>query len=234
MRSATTALTLGFDTATSDTVAAVGTEQPLVERRVAAEPGGRPRHASALLATIVEVVTEAGGWERIARIAVGVGPGSFTGVRIGVATARALAQARGLDLVGVPSTAALAAAIPAPGDRTRLAVIDARRGEVFAAVLAPGAAIASGPLLADPGSLHEAIGSPAGVVAAGDGAVRFRSELESVGVEVLGDDDPAHRISARFVCALGRAIEPGAPTDVKPMYLRRPDAERWRERDSRD
>ena len=79
-----------------------------------------------LLTLVAEVVPD---WDAVTRIAVGVGPGGFTGLRIGIATARALSQARDLPLVGVSSLAALAA----PVDGPVVAVIDARRGEVFAA-----------------------------------------------------------------------------------------------------
>ncbi len=97
----------------------------------------------------------AGGWERVEAIAVGIGPGSFTGIRIGVATARALAQARGLPVAGVPTTAALAAGIGAgAGERPRLGCVDARRGELFAALLRPGAAIAEAPLVLAPDRLE--------------------------------------------------------------------------------
>jgi tRNA threonylcarbamoyladenosine biosynthesis protein TsaB len=231
----TTALTLAIDTATPDTVAGLGRrDEPVYERRVGPGPDGRPRHGPALLAAAHEAVLEAGGWERVDRIAVGVGPGSFTGIRIGVATARALSQALALPLAGVETTAALAAGIPAAADRAQLAVIDARRGEVFVAILRPGEAAAEAPVVIRPESSASAIPDLADAVAAGDGAVRFRGELEAVGVEVLADEHPAHRLSARHVCAASEAVEAGAPEDVKPLYLRRPDAERWRERDGRD
>ncbi len=231
-------LTLAFDTATADTTVAVcdGAE-PVVERAVGPEPGGRPRHGSALLALVEELVGEAGGWERIGLIAVGTGPGSFTGIRIGVATARALGQARELPIAGVPSTASLAAGIPDRADRPRLAVIDARRGEAFAAVLAPGEILAGEPQVLDPsalGELAQGLGSAVSPLAAGDGAIRFRSDLEAAGVEVLADEDPAHRLSARLVAALAPAYGPGDAVGVEPLYLRRPDAERWRERSRGD
>jgi hypothetical protein len=69
-------------------------------------------------------------------------------------------------------------------------------------------------------------------LAAGDGSLRFRERLESAGVEVLPDADPAHRIAARHICELAAGLDPGPVSDVKPSYLRRPDAEVWR--DQRD
>ena len=73
------------------------TDDGEVVREASVGPGadGRPRHSQVLLPEIERCVEAAGGWERIDRIAVGIGPGSFTGLRIGIATARALAQARG-------------------------------------------------------------------------------------------------------------------------------------------
>ena len=100
---------LGIDTATPSTVVGfLGDDGVLVERRD--DPEGRPNHASRVLELVHEVVPD---WSTVTRIAVGVGPGGFTGLRIGIATARALAQSRGLELVPVSSLAALAANSPA-------------------------------------------------------------------------------------------------------------------------
>jgi tRNA threonylcarbamoyladenosine biosynthesis protein TsaB len=221
---------LGIDTATADTAVAVtdlaGT---LAEGRVGPGAGGRPRHGPALMGLVEEAVGAAGGWERVGRIAVGIGPGSFTGLRIGVATARALAQGRGLELVGVPSTAALARAIDeAEPGRTPLAVIDARRGEVFAAI---GTGPDSEPVVCAPDALGAVLKGVSGALAAGDGSVRFREQIEAQGALVAADDDPVHRISARYVSLLGAELDGARGRDVRPLYLRRPDAERWRERD---
>jgi tRNA threonylcarbamoyladenosine biosynthesis protein TsaB len=220
---------VGFDTATPDTVVAAGSGS---EVRIGPGEDGRPAHGRALLGAIEEAVTGAGGWEAIELIAVGIGPGSFTGLRIGISTARALGQARGLPIAGVPSTAALLAGIPpAPGGAGRLALIDARRSEVFAA-LDTGAG-AGEPVVCPPAELAVALGlqSLAGISAAGDGALRFRAEIEAAGAAVLPESEPAHHLSARWICELGAEIEPTEPAAVRPLYLRRPDAERWRERD---
>lgn len=224
---------LGFDTATADVaVAVVRGDDVIAERREAPPAGGRPAHATALLPLIEAAVDEAGGWAAIERIAVGVGPGSFTGLRIGIATARTLAQGHGRPLVAVGSLAALAAGIEAGADRGRLAVIDARRGEVFAGLYDEGGEERWPPAALSPGALAERLrGLPAPPRAAGDGALRFRRELEAGGAEVPPGDDPSHRIAARHVCALAAARPPGGPDQARPLYLRRPDAERWLERD---
>ena len=217
---------LGFDTATPDTAVAVTGGPEVVESLDPPGADGRPAHGPVLLAAVERAVERAGGWGGIELIAVGIGPGSFTGLRIGVATARALAQARGLPLAGVPTTSALLAGIDAPG-RPRLAVVDARRGEVFTA-LDPGDGPGD-PVVAPPAELTARL-SPdtvSGALAAGDGSVRFRSEIEAQGVEVLPASHPGHRLSARHVCSLAAGLEPGAPELVVPMYLRRPDAKRW-------
>lgn len=228
---------LAFDTATADTAVAVTIGGELAaERRDGPEPGGRPRHAAALMGAVEACVTEAGGWERIERIAVGIGPGTFTGLRVGIATARALAQARRLPIVPVGSLAALGRGIGerAPG-RARLALLDARRDQAFASMFDASGEQLLEPVVIDPDVLAErAIGLAGSPVAAGDGSLRFRHALESAGVEVLPDADPAHRMAARHICALAATIEPGLATDVKPAYLRRPDAELWREQRDRN
>lgn len=228
-------LLLGLDASTplaAVAVCAPGDGGSLAERTVRPGPEGRPRHGTGLLGAVEDAVAEAGGWERIGSIVTGVGPGSFTGMRIAVSTARALAQARALPLVGVTSTAALAAGV-ADDAPPRLGVIDARRGEIFAELMGPGGD-RSGPVVCAPGELTAALPGARGARAAGDGAVRFRGELEAQGVEVLADRDPAHELSGRALCGLAEVGSAGPPESVGPLYLRRPDAERWIAKSSGD
>jgi tRNA threonylcarbamoyladenosine biosynthesis protein TsaB len=127
---------LAFDTATpATTVALSGVGDVVFTARHDPRPGERPGHATHLLPLIARVLDRAGlGWDGVERIAVGVGPGTFTGLRIGIATARALARARHLPLVAVSTLQSLALAsprsdaVPAGLDAV-LAVLDARRGE---------------------------------------------------------------------------------------------------------
>jgi tRNA threonylcarbamoyladenosine biosynthesis protein TsaB len=231
-------IVVGLDTATTATVAGVlDASGSVTEVRDDPEPGVRPGHANRLLGAAEAALEQAGlGWEEVDRIAVGVGPGSFTGLRIGIATARALAQARGLPLVGVSSLEALA--LGAPEAELVLAVLDARRGEAFAAVwqtlnqgsdpvrrvegwgrrVLPAAALS-------PEALVERVGALAVTpLAVGDGAVRFRGPLEAAGALVPPDEDGAHRLRAEPVCRLGAAATPTDRDALLPDYLREPDA----------
>ncbi len=215
---------VGFDTATPATAAAVvRADGRAFEARDDPAPGARPAHAARLLALVEQVLAEAGiGWDGVARLAVGVGPGGFTGLRIGVATARALAQGHGLPVVGVGSLHALAEGAPAEHPAVA-AVLDARRGEVFAAVWRAGE-LELAPAALAPAALAERLEGAPPVLAVGDGAVRFRDELERAGATIPDDGSPAHRISAVHICRLGAGGEPAGRDALLPDYRREPDA----------
>ena len=216
---------VALDTATPSTVTGVLlADGRVLEARDDPPAGSRGDHAARLLLLAERALAEAGiGWDDVDRIAVGVGPGGFTGLRIGIATARAIAQARKLPLAPVSSLAALAAgAEPAAGPVA--AVLDARRGEVFAGVWAAGREL-MGPLALAPAALAARLaGMEVPVQAVGDGAVRFRQELEGAGVAVPADGAAVHQIAAAPLCRLGAVAEPAERDRLLPDYRREPDA----------
>ncbi len=193
----------------------------------------RPAHATELLPAIVELLERAGvGWGEIEQLAVGVGPGAFTGLRIGVATARAIATARGLRLRPVSSLSALsvgAAASAGPasaafdavnGENAAefvLPVIDARRGEYFYRLPDSDDSV-SGP--------DELIDRVAGlnVVAVGDGAIKLRDRLAAAGLQVPAGNDARHVVSAATIIELSSDADDHEPVAVVPNYIRPPDA----------
>jgi tRNA threonylcarbamoyladenosine biosynthesis protein TsaB len=228
------AAVVGFDTATADTaVCATRGGEVLHEELLGLAADGSPRHSTALLAEVERAADAAGGWSEVGAIAVGLGPGSFVGIRIGLATARGLAASTGLPVAGACTLDALGRAMTAagPAPEGSLALLDARRGEVFAALYSADGERLWEPFVAPPEALAERLAElPAPPRAAGSGAVRFRDELAGRGVEVPDDDDPVHRVAARHVCALAAAAGSGGG-GLDPIYLRAPDAQRWRERD---
>ncbi|HEV7586032.1 MAG TPA: tRNA (adenosine(37)-N6)-threonylcarbamoyltransferase complex dimerization subunit type 1 TsaB [Solirubrobacteraceae bacterium] len=240
-------IVLGFDTATRSTAVALSLDGgEALRARDDPGPEEHPGHATRLLAMAGELLQRAGvGWRDVERIAVGLGPGTFTGLRVGVATARGLAQSLSCELVGVSSSLALATAAAgtasdAPGAQTEgrvLAVIDARRGEVFASAyrhygsqplveLVPPSAVAPAQL-AGVIALAEERGSGAGTwLTVGDGAVRHRRELEGLALTIPADSAGVHLLDAATICRLGLTELPLGPLEqLLPDYRRRPDAE---------
>jgi tRNA threonylcarbamoyladenosine biosynthesis protein TsaB len=238
---------LGFDTATPSTAVALRlADGTTVERRDDPPAGAHPGHATRLLAMTGELLAGAEvSWSAVDRIAVGVGPGTFTGLRVGVATARGLGQSLGTELIGVSSLRALAAgalggngAQDPPGAPARgvLAVLDARRGQAFVAAYDRASLPDGGPReLHPPRALSTAELATAfddagdgdrRWLAVGDGAVRFRDQLELLGAVVPADGSPLHLIRAAVTCELGAAGTPASRTEeIEPEYGRRPDAE---------
>jgi tRNA threonylcarbamoyladenosine biosynthesis protein TsaB len=213
---------LGFDTSTAASSACLlradGEAFEVVppDEALTAPPG----HARELMPAIAHVMERAGvGYPDLDAIAVGVGPGTFTGLRIGVTTARALAHANGLSVHAVSSLAALAASIDA---ELRLPLIDAKRGELFAA-LYEGDEERWPPFAATPEALIERIRKEAiTVVAAGDGSLRFRDQLEAGGIAV--GPAGAHAVRALHICRLAARVPASSPDAILPNYLREPDA----------
>jgi tRNA threonylcarbamoyladenosine biosynthesis protein TsaB len=193
-------LILAFDTATSvATSALVRGDDVLGER--ATTPVRVLEDVDALL--------RAAGVEprELDALAVGIGPGSFTGVRMGLAEARALALSLDLPVAGVSTLAALAAGAP-----DALPLIDAKRRELFLE--------RDGEIVALPAVAFEAPGR----VCVGDGAVRYRQHLERTGAVVPPDDAEVHLPRARFHAALAEDFGPA--DELRPIYVRAPDADR--------
>ncbi len=193
-------LTLAFDTATSLAASALVRDgEPL---------GERTSGALTVLSDAHELIAGNGLEPReLDSVVVGTGPGSFTGVRMGIAAARTLALALDIPLAGVSTLAALAA-----GADGALPVVDAGRREIFTVVDGEPAVLAPARLRLDPGTL-----------CVGDGAIRYRNVLEELGADVPDRDSELHVPRARFHVALAR--EYGDPDAVEPLYLRLPDAE---------
>jgi tRNA threonylcarbamoyladenosine biosynthesis protein TsaB len=194
-------LTLAFDTATAVATSALVDGDELLGERVS--------RAQTLLEDVDALLRQGGAHpSELDRLAVGVGPGSFTGVRIGLAVARGLALSLDLQGSGVSTLAALAAGAPGA-----VPVVDAKRREVFTLV-------GGEPRVLSPQELP----LEESTVCVGDGARRYRTLLEERGAVVPPDEDERHLPRARFHAAL--AGDPGSVDELEPLYLRVPDADR--------
>lgn len=192
-------LVLAFDTATDVATSALLDDDEVL--------GERASVAKTLLEDVDALLRRASARPRdVEALVVGTGPGSFTSTRIGLATARGLALALGIEGAGISTLDALA-----EGAEGALPVIDARRGEVFV----PGA-----------GAVSPENVDARGRLCVGDGARRYRQVLESRGGEVPADDDPRHVPRAVFHARLATAF--GPVEAIQPVYARAPDAEAWR------
>jgi tRNA threonylcarbamoyladenosine biosynthesis protein TsaB len=195
-------LILAFDTATDVATSALVSSGEVL--------GERLSRAVTLLEDVDALLRQAGAHTAdVEALAVGIGPGSFTGVRVGLATARGLALALGVPVAGVSTLDALAAGAPGA-----VPVVDARRGEVFV--------LQGEPRVLGPAELEL---SP-GTTCVGSGAVRYRLLLEAAGAVVPPDADERHLPRARFHAMLARDFGPAEA--VEPLYLRIPDADRTR------
>lgn len=218
--------TFALDTSTaSPSLALLRDDRPVAELWLAPEPGSGRRVLEAAHGLFTAAGVSAGD---IDAIVVGVGPGGFTGLRIGLATALGLGQALGIPVAGASSLEALALGI-ADGlaDGALVApVLDARRRELFTAVHrvdGDGLAEVVAPRALAPAALSDlldALGEPVWI--GGDGVVAGGEALEGPGRTILPAGSPAHRVSA---AALARRVSAGAGLPARPVYARLPDAE---------
>jgi tRNA threonylcarbamoyladenosine biosynthesis protein TsaB len=192
-------LILAIDTATEVATSALVEDGEVL--------GERSSRASTVLEDVDALLRQGGRHAGdVDAVAVGTGPGSFTGVRIGLATVRGLALALGVPAAGVSTLDALAAGAPGA-----LPVVDAKRREVFVLVGGEPRCVAPAEVPVEPGT-----------TCVGDGARRYRELLEAAGAFVPRDDSELHLPRARFHAALAREFGPAEL--VEPIYLRLPDA----------
>jgi tRNA threonylcarbamoyl adenosine modification protein YeaZ len=219
-------LLLAFDTATPAVTVALHDGA----RVLAAETAAGARRHGELLAPMIERVLSAGGVRRadLDAVAVGTGPGPYTGLRAGVVTARVLASALGVPAVGVCTLDVIArAAAPAAAGREFIVAADARRKEVYWARYRPTAQRIGGPAVGPPGAITSGVmasaqAAPAGITApcpvAGEGPALY-PELAACPIP------PRYPDAALLAEIAAECLaEHGPSGSPEPLYLRRPDA----------
>jgi len=223
-------IVLGIETSTPQTTVALGSERGTIASTLLST--GRSRHE--LVVPAVRQVLEWSETEvsQLGGVAVGIGPGLFTGLRVGVQAAKTLAQVLHLPIVGLPSLDVLASGVRHT-ERTIHAVIDARRKEVFTCRYRPvpgGVARTSEFRVVPPDHLvAELQAGRDGVLLVGDGAIRYRRELQEAGPHVefaspsLGYPHADELVELSIPRFLREEFDRVA--DVVPLYLRKSDAE---------
>ena len=222
-------IVLGIETSTPQTSVALGTERELLG---CVQVAGRSRQEAVTPA--LERLLHWSGLDlgKVGGVAVGIGPGLFTGLRVGVETAKTLAQVLRVPILGISSLDALAFGVRHTQKRI-VAVIDGRRGEVFWSTYrtVPGGVVReTEPAVAKPDHLvAELEASPGEVLAAGNGAILYRDALQEIGARIeFASPSEAHPDAAALVeLAAPRFLleEHDRLTDVVPFYLRKSDAE---------
>jgi tRNA threonylcarbamoyladenosine biosynthesis protein TsaB len=223
-------LVLGIETSTPQTSVAVGTEQGIIASMALSR--GRPGHEVAMPAVRHLLDWSSVDLHRVGGIAVGVGPGLFTGMRVGIATAKTLAQVTGVPIIGLASLDLLAFSVRY-SHRLIVSVIDARRGEVFYAFYRPvhgGVTRQSSFLVGSPERLlAEVEAQLEDVLFVGNGALVYRRTLEELGarVEFASAAHAFPHAAALVELAIPRFVreEAGRPGDIVPVYVRKSDAE---------
>lgn len=222
-------IVVGIETATPQTSVAIGTEAQILGR---IQVAGRARQ-EAVTPALDQLLRWTGiTLDQVGGFTVGIGPGLFTGLRVGVVTAKTLAQVTGAPILGVPSLDTLAYAVRFT-KRAIAAVIDGRRGEVFSALYRP---VPGGVMRETDYAVHqpehlaaELEAFPGEVLAVGDGAILYRDVLQEIGARIgfapaaMANPDAASLVelaAPRFL-----REEHDRVFEVVPMYLRKTDAE---------
>jgi tRNA threonylcarbamoyladenosine biosynthesis protein TsaB len=226
---------LGIETATQQVGCALGGAEGVFASFHAAK--GR-RHAE-MLAPAIEFVSRQTQitLDEVVVVAVDTGPGLFTGLRVGVATAKAIAQGLRVPVIGLSSLDLLAFAVR-HADRLVAAVIDARRGEVFRALYRPvpgGVQQVAAPRVCSPADLAaELMAMGESCLLVGDGALRYADTFDDARHVELGNVGLAYPSATALVeLAHPRALreEFVQPSELEPVYLRKSDAEiNWERR----
>lgn len=228
-------LLLAIDTATPRVSVALGRDGRVIGD--ISLDGGR-RHAEQLAPAVQYLCTEQRvELRQLAAIAIGLGPGLFTGLRVGVTTARVMAQSLRIPMIGVPSLDLIAYPLRYTS-RIVVPVVDARRHEVFFACYrpVPGGVqrITEYEVRSPDGLAGELAARGEDALLAGDGALRYESELSKLDrVELAGPGAALPSAAALVELATARyeREEFSPPADVHPLYLRRSDAEiEWERR----
>ena len=229
-------LILGITTATHQVGCAIGGHEGVL---ASAHSSRGKRHAETLTPAIDFVRRQARvGLDEIGVVAVDIGPGLFTGLRVGIASAKAIAQALRVPMIGVSSLDLLAFPVRY-SPRLIVAVLDARRGEVFSAQyrqVPGGVQRVTEPRVSPPDDLVGDLAAQTNeVLLVGDGAIRYRDLFRQVRRVEIAEQSLAHPSAASLVqLAHARALrEDWVNTwDLEPLYLRAPDAQiNWATRD---
>ncbi len=228
-------LILGIESATAQVGCAIGGHEGVL---ASAHSASGRRHAESLAPQIEFTLSQACvDISEISVVAVDVGPGLFTGLRVGISTAMAIAFGLSVPMIGVSSLDLLA--FPVRHTRRLIAAtIDARRGELFTAFyrqVPGGVQRVSEPHVVTPDDLYgELQAASTECLVVGDGALRYRDMLEGLTKVEIADESLAYPSASSLVAlAHARALreEFVQPTEIKPLYLRRPDAEiNWQTR----
>ena len=213
-------LVLGFDTATPAVSVALHDGERVVSEAFALDAR---RHGELLAPMIAKVMADAGvARGDLSAVAVGVGPGPYTGLRVGVVTARVLGSVLGVPVHGVCSLDVIAAAVSAGPGREFLVASDARRKEVYWARYDAAGRRVAGPAVGQASSIPGA----ADLAVAGAGGQLYP---EAFG-EVIGPAYPGAGVLCGLVAQAPGAPSPAVPSSgppllaAEPLYLRRPDA----------